>query len=376
MANPDVIWANLELGGVRGKESYSECGSTKWVEIPNNPEVITGGYLLEIDLATRYVNEKSGFVSGYGQPVAVKDPEYASKEQVEYISAYYHEFENAVLSGDGYNVQGKHYSDYIDVESIAKMYVFQEFIKNVDGASTSLFLYKDVGGKLVAGPVWDVDLAFGFPIERDGVDMTDPQGKWMTGSYLQHELSGKYTLFSLLCRHNDFREEAQRQWEEYFEPNIAGLLSELDTLYNTNRVSIILDRCRWNTDGGDFMERFSGFEDSVVELHEFITQRREFMKELFSDEVCYIEYNSNGGTGAMYDLENYDKGITLNLAENIYTKRDRVFLGWNTKASGWGEAYEDGSEITLETDITLYAQWEKVTFKEKIESFLLGITGN
>ena len=142
IVNPDVIWENLELGGVRGKESYSECGSMKWVEIPKNPEVITGGYLIELDLATRYVKEKAGFVSNYGQPVTLKDPEYASEEQVEYISSYYQKFEDAVLSGDGYNDQGKHYSEYIDVESIAKMYVFQEFIKNVDGATTSLFLYK------------------------------------------------------------------------------------------------------------------------------------------------------------------------------------------------------------------------------------------
>lgn len=376
LVNPDINWKNLELGGIRGETSYSECGSTKWVEIPNTPEVTSGGYLIEVDLATRYVNEKSGFVSGYGQPVTIKDPEYASKEQVEYISTYYQEFEDAVLSGDGYNTQGKHYSDYIDIAAVAKMYVFQEFIKNVDGSTTSLFFYKDVGGKLTAGPVWDVDLAFGYPAERNGVNMADPNGKWATGGYLQNQLSDKYTIFSLLCRHNDFRKEAQRQWEEYFQPNIEAVLSELEIIYNENRVSCILDRCRWNTNGGDFMDRFNGFENSVRELREFILQRKNFMKELFSDEVCYIEYNSNGGSGIMYDLENYDKGTRLILAENVYKNEDRLFLGWNTKASGWGKEYEDMSEIVLEKDVTLYAQWEKRTFREKLNSFILGIVGN
>lgn len=375
-ANPDVEFETLSLGGTRGEGSVLEQGSSKWVELPENPENITGGYLLEFELPARYDDEKCGFVSEYGQPVIINSPEYASKEQVAYIQNYYQEFEEAVLSGDGYNSNGKHYSDYIDVESAAKMYVYQEYIKNIDGASTSLFFYKNTAGKLVAGPVWDVDLALGVVKDKNGIDMSDPEGKWMTGSYLQYELADKYTIFSLLCRHNDFREEAQRQWEEFFYPNIEKMLENLETLYQTNYVSIVLDKYKWSMGNSSFSDTIGQFDDNVSTLINFINQRSGFMSELFSDEVCYIEYNSNGGAGSMCDLENYAIGTVVKLEDNIYEKDDRAFLGWNTKASGRGDSYKDGEAVTLEADLTLYAQWEKVTFREKVESFLLGIMGN
>ena len=375
-ANPDVDFETLGLGGIRGEGSVLEQGSSKWVELPENPENITGGYLVEFELPARYDDEKCGFVSNYGQPIIVKSPEYASKEQVEYISNFYQEFEDAVVSGDGYNSKGRYYSEYIDVESVAKMYVFQEFIKNDDGASTSLFFYKNTGGKLVAGPVWDVDLAFGVKKEKNGIDLSEPDGKWMTGSYLQYELAGKYTIFSLLCCHNDFREEAQRQWEECFEPNIQVMLENLDMIYTTNKVSITLDKCKWAMDNRNFGKTLGSVEENVAVLRDFITQRSVFMEELFSDEVCYIEYNSNGGSGSMIDLKNYEKGTVLKLSENTYTNGDKTFVCWNTRASGWGDSYEDGSEITLEEDITLYAQWEKKSFKEEIVCLWQGIMGN
>lgn len=77
----------------------------------------------------------------------------------------------------------------------------------------------------------------GYPTERNGVNTADLNGKWATGEYLQNQLSDKYTIFSLLCRHNEFREEAQRQWKEFFEPKIEELLLEMEILYNENSVA-------------------------------------------------------------------------------------------------------------------------------------------
>ena len=188
-ANEGLNLEELELGGIRGEKSHLEFGSSKWVELPNTPEVITGGYLLEFELDVRYDEEICGFVSEYGQSVNIKSPKYASREQVEYISSYYQEFEDAVLSGDGYNHLGKHYSEYIDVESFAKMYVFQEYVKNLDAGLSSFFMYKDVGGKMTVGFVWDLDSAFGRATEREGIRMDDPTGLWVTDGHLHGDLS-------------------------------------------------------------------------------------------------------------------------------------------------------------------------------------------
>ena len=88
-----------------------------------------------------------------------------------------------------------------------------------------------------------------------------------------------------------------------------------------------------------------------------------------------VGYNSNGGSGSMYDLGFYEKGSSVQIQKNIYQNHGREFLGWNTKISGFGEFYEDGASVILEETVTLYAQWGNPTMKEKIQKIILGIIG-
>lgn len=282
-ANATVEMDELKIGGVRGVDSYLEKGSYKWCELPTSPGAVNGGYLLEFELGERYNDEVSGFVSNYGQPVILKSPEYASKEQVNYIRSYYQEFEDAVLSKDGYNAQGKHYSEYVDIDSFAKMYVFQEYVKNLDAGLTSCYFYKDVNAKMVAGPVWDFDCALGRYKERNGVQMADPDGEWVSKGTLLGDLSEKKTIFALLCAHEDFRIQAKKQWEEYFEPNIDVFLQELELLYSTNRESMIADKCKWKNKG-DYSATEEWFEKCVESLKSFVLDRSKFMTEMFMME--------------------------------------------------------------------------------------------
>lgn len=282
-ANVGVSLTEFDLAGVRGEESYLQRGSAKWVDIPNNPVDFTGGYLIEFELDSRYDDELCGFISKYGQPVVLKSPEYATCAQVEYIRDYYQAFEDALLDEKGYNREGKHYSDYIDVESFAKMYLLQEFIKNLDGVGTSLFFYKNPEGKLTAGPIWDVDLGFGSYYEREGIRMDDPNTLWINGSHLANDLSDRYSIFSLLCKHADFKKEIKRQWELYFVPNIGNLLYEFEYLYEENKNSIIADKCRWNIDG-EYSSAKEQVEKNIVKMKKFIEQRSVFLSEYFLSE--------------------------------------------------------------------------------------------
>ncbi|MCR5625951.1 MAG: CotH kinase family protein, partial [Lachnospiraceae bacterium] len=128
--------------------------------LENNPEDITGGYLIQGNRSRKYV---AGFFhSDRDYRIEIKFPEYPTVEETDYIYEYFQLAEDAVYAKDGINpTTGLHYSEYIDVESFAEKYLVEEFSKNVDAVRFSSYYYKDKGGKLFAGPVWDYDAAYG-----------------------------------------------------------------------------------------------------------------------------------------------------------------------------------------------------------------------
>ena len=73
-----------------------------------------------------------------------------------------------------------------------------------------------------------------------------------------------------------------------------------------------------------------------------------------------VEYDSNGGTGAMTDENSpYDADDTVTVAANTFTPpTDKLFLRWNTASDGSGTDYAPAAEIIAATNITLYAIWK------------------
>jgi len=136
---------------------YTYCDGMK------SPEDITGGYLLEMDYPERAIEEICYFKTTRGQHIVVKSPEYASKEEMEYIAKIYQEYEDAVYNNGVNPYTGKLYSDYVDAESTAIYYLVNEFSKTKDFFNSSAYLYKNAGeDKLYMGPLWDFDSGYGI----------------------------------------------------------------------------------------------------------------------------------------------------------------------------------------------------------------------
>ena len=150
------------------KLCQNEDGSRKWADtqLPEGAqEDISGGYLFERELLSRFKTEISGFMTDQGDCYTLQSPLYASREQVDYIADLMQEFQDACEEADGVHpVTGKHYSEYIDVDSFIQKYLVEEITKNYDGGVTSSFFYKpqdSVSTRIFAGPVWDYDVALG-----------------------------------------------------------------------------------------------------------------------------------------------------------------------------------------------------------------------
>ncbi len=141
-----------------GITNYTYCGTAKTAEDVD----ITGGYVLEVMCGTY---GEYGFRTKNGMYLNIKSPSYPTREQVCYIAEYVQKFENALFSETGYNKDGKHYSEYMDVESFTAQMLSYCFCLNWEVYRTSTYIYKDVDGAkydiLTCGPVWDFESGAG-----------------------------------------------------------------------------------------------------------------------------------------------------------------------------------------------------------------------
>jgi len=203
-------------------------GTIKYFDIPVNPSDITGGYLMEIQLSHRYMREDSGFVTNRGMPINLAAPGIASRAQVEYISSLFQQAEDAIYSETGYNNEGVHFSELIDVESFALMYIFSEFLMDVDTAVTSFFMHKEsdlVGsGKIYAGPPWDYNFTLATLGPALGTDFRNPFLWWANDRPIDHDFDKEPHILSALYQHEFFREYVTRLWQDKAAPAIRVLI--------------------------------------------------------------------------------------------------------------------------------------------------------
>lgn len=182
--------------------------------LENDPEDISGGYLLDISGADWiYVKSPSGFVSDAGDCIRIRSPKYASTAEVNYIATFYNLMEAAITSDDGYNPEtNKHYSEYIDTESFALVYLINELLLNQDGGLSSLFIYKDsdsIDSKLYAGPIWDFDRSIGNTINSD-LELIMPNELFVNVKHGKTTWSHSHGIFYYLWKHEDFQEMVKK----------------------------------------------------------------------------------------------------------------------------------------------------------------------
>ncbi len=136
---------------------------------------VTGGYILRIDT---YNEEDATFpstVPGIGEGIMTSQITWSciypkkkklQPEQFTYIQQFVDSMEQTIQSADFADPE-RGYARYIDVPSFVDYFIHTELSLNADGYKRSAYFYKEklysngTGGKLVAGPVWDYNLAYG-----------------------------------------------------------------------------------------------------------------------------------------------------------------------------------------------------------------------
>ena len=365
-ANPDVDLESLPQIGTGANGAVlpgTANGSAKWIDIPASPEDVSGGYLLELELADRYNAELCGFVTDVGQAVVIKSPELASEAEVCYIQALVNDAMNALYSSTGYNAAGKHYSEYFDVEALVNMYILQELSENLDAGVTSTFFYKSQDDdKLVFSPAWDYDHAFGDEYDRFGANNGDPNIWWANSLAWPHML-----VFNAAYRHDDFKQAVRNRWTVLTAAGtVASVAAAVEATAGPLAASARMNLLRWNPGAApDPAAADSRYAAQVNKGSSFLTRRQAALTKGFSENAAMLYYDANGGRGYIFNPQiavvgEAVKVIDRDRAENKISSPGEGyrFAGWNTEADGSGKTYQPGDSITLNAKTTtLYARW-------------------
>ena len=206
MANGYQPLENSEFG-----QWISENGVAKryFYYLEKNPQDITGGYLLELD-SNNHAQE-SRFVSNRNNRLVLKRAKYASMEQVNYVADFWQEYEDALYSENGYNDSGRHYTEYIELESFAKQWLIYELFEETSMHS-SVYYYKESeiygDGRIHGCYPWDLEHSF---LKNDAINKL-----WNV------EVKNEY--WSEYYKHEDFKEAVSLVWKRDFLPALELML--------------------------------------------------------------------------------------------------------------------------------------------------------
>ncbi|HCI68216.1 MAG TPA: hypothetical protein DER17_04200 [Oscillibacter sp.] len=280
------------------------------------PENITGGYLIELNHDKW--DEASGFKTRQSVAFNVKSPEWCGEAAMKYISEYYQAFEDAVYATDdtgaytGYNAStGKYFYDYVDMDSLVKVFLLQELSLNCDGFISSVYFYKDADGKMFAGPIWDQDMTFGTGwTKTNAADIED-----------------YHYLAKALIQIPAFKTAVVEYYSSTFAPAVREWLGNNGTI--AHQYSLLKDNAAMNYTIWDYIRignpeneghiwQGASYESVVADMTSWIDARLSVMDKRFAQQTTLAgdvngdgEVNSDDAVCILRYLAGYDVGVKI-----------------------------------------------------------------
>lgn len=297
-----------KTSGLAGKDFTGHTvGAYKSSPSLKEPTDYTGGYLYELEISNRWINENAGFCAYNRQGWVIKNADYASSNMVSYSYDLLYALGSSVYNSGvvpstskttncsglsalteipqgsrsitnpapATQYQGKKWSDLLDADSAVRYYWTQEFFKNMDSSTSSTYFFKDsdaVDSKLYAGPMWDMDNSIGYNQNgsRWGYSYTSSDGwytknariyRWRSDdSTMDYDSDSKSPLnfyAALATNCSDFWDMAEKYWYKYINPAVdilqgkatdgKGILKSTEYYVNTVAKSGAMNALRFDS---------------------------------------------------------------------------------------------------------------------------------
>ncbi len=319
---PEARWIDLYMNG-EYQGNYLLCQAidlnSGCIDIPN-------GILVEKDFPDYYADEEYGFTLNDILTFSIKAPGIVTEEQIDSISKYFHIVDSLIREGD------TSYTTYLDTDSVATHFLFDELAYNSDSCITSTFFYKEMDdGPLVMNPVWDFDGAFG-----------ETNGQWTNYEGTILDIINTYRSGMYLDWYNQLYEN-DIEFQDNVIATYSNMLPYLEYLVNDGineyasyiYDSVYMDMIRWDY-GENTAGHYASFENNVRYLKFFLSKRIETLNhrwgltsaklyELGNGDIHTVTYESNGTS---YEEEVPDGSFLPPLpifeGQNWHYQRDKV----------------------------------------------------
>lgn len=198
-----------------------------------NPDLIKGGWLVEVD---NYHDEDQITIpecSKWNLTLRYHSPEDLSNAQLQWLMDEFKSINAAIYSVDKTSTA---WEDYIDVESMARFFIFQEVMDNPDGFHGSFYLHKDLAdnARWVAGPIWDL-----VCYNREKTDYTFRMK--VHYGFTPHWI-GEIIQYDSFCK------AVERVWCEVYPTRLSEIYNQIDEIVLPLGSAWANDCARWNED--------------------------------------------------------------------------------------------------------------------------------
>lgn len=259
------------------------------VEIADNRIDPHNKYLVERD--DRELLPEESVETVYG-PFAVHSPENMTEGEHEYIADYMRRTAESIA----YMIDSDDYVNYIDSQSFAKLYAMNEISNDPDANRLSSFFYKEdeSDSKLIAGPVWDFDWAYGYDARSREIRVSGFEEGW----------------FEDLYKSRAFRDELRNVFEEIkaVYPRFNG--EYFDNAKTQLMASYGMTMIRWQE--AESVEATSALlNTSVDNLQNNFSSRTEYLLEVFCGEQEYHKVNFVYPGGKEFNHTYVEDGTTI-----------------------------------------------------------------
>lgn len=240
----------------------------------DDPALVTGGYLVELDNydeENQIRMEEKSCVGGYRDVLRITwdTPEVYSELQKRFITDQFSKMNDAV---------GNNSDDlwsYMDLDDAARYYIVEELLSHTEAYHGSTYLFRDYGAdqKWHFSPLWDCGNAFNGPTN---------------GFFYHHDPYGNTWIESMRQNHM-FNDKVHETWMWFMSSRFPGIEEEIGEYVSHISEAAKRDRNRWKSEPKpDGMTVMDVVDNSNMEKRrraaiDKLTAKAKWLKESFGD---------------------------------------------------------------------------------------------